>query len=276
VLIEARNQEKQWNLIAKIKAAVPAASRPIDALLGSAPTPDALPTEWKGGLEAQLGKRSTLLDITFLERGLHVAKAIVHLTVLYENRSTATGTGFLIGRDTLLTNHHVLFDGAGARATWVEARFRYEQGIAGTVAPCRAETIQGDVFYDWAVVQLQKPAPTEIPAVEMKPPTLPVTVGFPAFIIQHPIGGVKKVGLYRNEVRFVSHSVVQYLTDTEGGSSGAPVFNERWEIIALHHSWVEAELGRSPGTASASDTKRNQGIRIDRVIEGLMSRSLLG
>ena len=27
-----------------------------------------------------------------------------------------------------------------------------------------------------------------------------------------------------------------YSTDTEAGSSGSPVFNDQWEVVALHHS----------------------------------------
>jgi V8-like Glu-specific endopeptidase len=29
---------------------------------------------------------------------------------------------------------------------------------------------------------------------------------------------------------------VQYTTDTLPGSSGSPVFNDNWEVVALHHA----------------------------------------
>ena len=38
------------------------------------------------------------------------------------------------------------------------------------------------------------------------------------------------------------------------------VFNERWEVVALHHYWVAAPAGDSINY-------RNQGRRIDRVAE---------
>ncbi len=31
---------------------------------------------------------------------------------------------------------------------------------------------------------------------------------------------------------------LHYTADTEGGSSGSPVYNDRWEVVALHHSGV--------------------------------------
>jgi V8-like Glu-specific endopeptidase len=63
---------------------------------------------------------------------------------------------------------------------------------------------------------------------------------------------------------------VQYLTDTEPGSSGSPVFDSQWRLVALHHSggWLP-EPGR--------ETKfyRNEGININRVIDGLKQHELL-
>jgi hypothetical protein len=280
VLDEARRQDKQWSLIERLKADLPADGKArIDTLLGATPKAKGLPKKWKGGPELQLGERSTLLDIAFLEQGVHVAKAVVHLTASYADGTTAAGTGFLIGRDLLLSNHHVLFstDGQPAPALWVEARFRYERGVKETVRACRADTIKGDAVYDWAVIRLREPAPDEIPVVRMEPPTLPITVGHPTFIVQHPGGREKMIGLYRNEVRFADDDVVQYLTDTESGSSGSPVFNERWELIALHHCWIHTNDGPAPHTKDDGfpGAIRNQGVRIDRVIAGLREHSLL-
>ena len=273
LLDEARRQDRQWHLVEKIKEELPAAGKQqIDALRGAPPKVKPLPARWKGGVERQTGRHSTLLDISFLEKGLHAARSVVHLSVSCADGTTADGTGFLIGRDLLLSNHHVLFDPSNLPSTSVVARFRYEEGVKEILRVCRPETLQGDPDYDWAVVQLREPAPDEIPIVRMAAPSSPVRLGFPAFIIQHPNGGRKKIGLYRNEVRFVDEDVVQYLTDTEVGSSGSPVFDERWEIIALHHRWVPGDEANAAGIPVKV---LNQGVRIERVIAGLAARGLL-
>jgi endonuclease G len=45
-------------------------------------------------------------------------------------------------------------------------------------------------------------------------------------------------GIYQSE------GLIQYVTRTQGGSSGSPCFNEDWKVVALHH----AERAKSFGT----------------------------
>jgi V8-like Glu-specific endopeptidase len=93
-------------------------------------------------------------------------------------------------------------------------------------------------------------------------------VGDFVFIVQHPEGGMKKIGLVHNEVVDVTPNRVQYLTDTLPGSSGSPVCNELWQVVALHQDGIKGDI------ATGSICK-NQGIHIDRVVEGLTARGIL-
>jgi hypothetical protein len=54
--------------------------------------------------------------------------------------------------------------------------------------------------------------------------------------------------------------LVQYATDTEAGSSGSPVFDQQWQIVALHH--------RGGGLAGPDGKKyfTNEGIAISSVL----------
>jgi V8-like Glu-specific endopeptidase len=54
-------------------------------------------------------------------------------------------------------------------------------------------------------------------------------------IVQHPQGGPKQIALTANQVVNVYEHRLQYTTDTLSGSSGSPVFNDDWEVIAIHH-----------------------------------------
>jgi hypothetical protein len=90
----------------------------------------------------------------------------------------------------------------------------------------------------------------------------------PLFIVQHPRGAALKlaldtravVGLYGDGRR------VRYRTNTEPGSSGSPVFDQNWNLVALHHSGDPASIMPS----------YNEGIPITRVAELIRAREMGG
>lgn len=216
--------------------------------------------------ERIIGSDSTLLDVSFLQRGVELAAAIVRLLVEVRIGQYVVGTAFRIGDDLLLTNHHVLFADSGSPAISAEAWFGYEQSFDGRLkphvsVPCRSETIAGDPVHDWAVIRLAGPAPQGTPVISLTG-TPPVQVDDRVYIIQHPQGGPKKIGMIHNVVRHVDDDVLRYWTDTEAGSSGSPVFNERWQLVGLHHLGVAGQSGSRPKAY-------NQGRRIERVTAGL-------
>ena len=73
-------------------------------------------------------------------------------------------------------------------------------------------------------------------------------------IIQHANGRLKEVAIRDNTVEFQDARVVRYRSDTEAGSSGAPVMNDEWELVALHH---------------AARDKLNEGIKIAAIAAAL-------
>jgi endonuclease G, mitochondrial len=68
------------------------------------------------------------------------------------------------------------------------------------------------------------------------------------------------VALRDNRIVDVFDNFLHYEADTQPGSSGSPVFNDQWELVALHHASVPApehpELGRFV----------NEGIRVSRLL----------
>ncbi len=80
-------------------------------------------------------------------------------------------------------------------------------------------------------------------------------------IIQHPAGRRKEVSLQKNEVVSIDANTLLYKTDTQRGSSGSPVFNNDWKLVALHHAGGEKD---PDGT-----WLNNEGIRIDKIVTDL-------
>lgn len=282
ILMVARNQGKLRSLlqaiadsadteiaarIAEILAAVPVlpASRAAGAVNWATDTADL------SGVELQIALEPTLLDIAFLERGLELAPAVGRLLVTKGGRRYY-GTAFRVADDLLLTNHHVLYGKDGQPASQVEAWFGFERSFEGgdrahEVVECAPKSIIGAKSDDWAVVRTASAMPANAPIIPLDGAPVPES-GDRVYIIQHPNGGVKKIGMIHNAVVDVTHDVVNYLTDTESGSSGSPVFDEQWRVVALHSAW-------DTKTNSGKTEYFNQGRRIDKVVAGLAAAGII-
>jgi len=85
-------------------------------------------------------------------------------------------------------------------------------------------------------------------------------------IIGHPNGDPKQIAVQKNTITdiFENKSTLHYTTDTQKGSSGSPVFNNKWELIALHH-----KAGQSKIEDGNPIWITNEGIIFDKIIEYL-------
>jgi V8-like Glu-specific endopeptidase len=178
------------------------------------------------------------------------------------------GTGFLIPGNRLVTNNHVLPDADKARTA--VAQFNFQKMVDGTSAIPVDVALNPDAFFrtsvedDWTVVELAENANEKWGAIELV--ATPIEKDAFVNIIQHPGGAQKHVSISPNVVTYSGEDRVQYLTDTLPGSSGSPVFDSEWNLVALHHSggWM-----KEPGSFSKSTLFRNEGIAIQKVIDGL-------
>ena len=141
--------------------------------------------------------------------------------------------------------------------------------LAPHLIPCDVGSIVAEAADDWAVIRAAQPLKSEWPIVKLSQAAAPA-VGCSAYIIQHPEGQRKRVGFVRNQVSSFDDRVVHYLTDTQKGSSGSPVFDAQGRLIALHHAG-----GRPQQVTGQVPLTKNEGIRITRVVEGLNQRSVV-
>lgn len=234
-------------------------------------------------LEKIIGKQSTLLPVSFLEMGMAKARAVVRVKL-----QGASGSGFLTrGRDKqgqetdiLITNNHVI-ENKSSCATTV-AQFNYQRTAAGLDASATEYALDADRQFatslddDWTAVAVRPGADGKLASEAwgwLKLAQQTPQVDDFSIIIQHPSGGPKQIALYHNVIAYVDAKVVQYLTDTEPGSSGSPVFDTHWNVIALHHSggWLREPTGDPKQTFY-----RNEGIHINTVMAGLAAKGILG
>ncbi len=208
---------------------------------------------------------NTLRPIAFLMRGLEVSKAVAYIEVSTDEKSWS-GTGFLIAPDLLLTNQHVLPDATLLSRTIF--RFNYQLTFQGQAELFEDYKVFGQPDYianselDYAIVRLagnpgnkwgHLTLSTQIPAKDSR-----------VNIIQHPNGLPKQISIQNNFVKFASDTKLQYVTSTLPGSSGSPVFNNKWEVVGLHHAggWLREE-------DSYLHYYRNEGITIQSIMRNL-------
>ncbi len=258
-------------------------------LSGAAPETE----DW---LERVLGSNDMVDAPHFLEAGARAARPIARIHIrAASGADRGFGTGFLISPRLLLTNNHVLKDIAASTASL--AQFNYHRPLGGTVQPELNFALRPQEFFltdarlDFTVVAIEPLAADGSPLSEFGwIPTFagdePILIEERVNIIQHPGGRTKQVALRDNVVTDILDDFIHYEADTEPGSSGAPVFNDQWQLVALHHSGVPRKnsagqiLTRDGGIWSREmgeqriDWIANEGVRISRILAFVRAASL--
>jgi hypothetical protein len=104
-------------------------------------------------------------------------------------------------------------------------------------------------------------------------------------VIHHPGGDRKRISIRENRLVATDDRWLRYTSDTGFGSSGSPVFNDQWEMVALHHGGVPRNdslvqhFGRSArarrdDAAEADLYVANEGARVSCIIQALEAAHL--
>ncbi|NER21031.1 MAG: trypsin-like peptidase domain-containing protein [Symploca sp. SIO1C2] len=215
-------------------------------------------------LEKIIGE-NTLRPIAFLQRGLEVARSVAYVRVQLGFKRQS-GTGFLVAEDLLLTNNHVLPSLEQSQNSLF--RFNYEDDFWGHAQPSEEYYPKPQGLFhtnqelDYTLIQLEgKPGEKWgwLPLLSRN-----LKRKERVNIIQHPAGRPKEVSFQNNFVEYIGGDVVQYVTSTLNGSSGAPVLNDGWEVVALHHAG-----GNLQEPTTQRRYFRNEGILVEKILTDL-------
>ncbi len=287
VIDEARKNNKVDNLIDAVIDKYPnnpyllAAKNKTELNYSLSPKLEDIST-WKGleeeTLEVLTMGYNTLLPINFLARGIISSRSVAKVEKS-KNGGKEVGTGFLFRiEDELdelffMTNFHVINNKKDINNTRII--FDYEEDIEGNTKA--SKTFKINETGPWYISPVAELDVTIFKLVETDEihqygyiPLKKINVNRNEFvnIIQHPGGQLKQIALYHNIVTNTDNRVVQYLTDTMKGSSGSPVFNSNWEVVALHHSGGTSKENEP----QLKETKyRNEGIFINNIIDFLIN-----
>nr|WP_314464307.1 DUF1353 domain-containing protein [uncultured Novosphingobium sp.] len=245
------------------------------------------------GLESTFGQ-SDFQNIAFLELALAISRYVGRINI---GNGRMFGSGSMVSPRLLLTNNHVLVAPKVALNSTVE--FDYQVDRTGRQLQTYPFALRPDLFFltdkafDFTLVAVDERSSLDRDLRHYGWTRLIGSLGKIVLkehvnIVQHPRGGFKQFVTRNNEVVDVLDNYLHYVTDTEPGSSGSPVFNDQWEMVALHHAGVPRMIGdqvaskRAPNVAwdgvnrDDIDWVANEGIRVSKLVDAITAASLEG
>ena len=243
------------------------------AELGSGPTVVELDPSKASEYEKVFGQ-TKYKSLGWLSEAFERAKSVARIG---PNKYDGNGTGFLFdgawiseewaGKPLLLTNAHVCSDDPLVQQQYPYPLSHKELTAAflGAESAGTAEELSFDSLIwssppselDATLLQLERvPEGCKPPPVATRNPPVTTKGDARLNILGHPKGLELRISLQDNRIVDVGDRFVYYKTPTDPGSSGSPVFNQKWQLVALHH-------------ASKTSIQANEGVRIDVIISAI-------
>jgi endonuclease G len=285
--------QKRLERLARTEAAAVAAVAPPSAVPGA---PRDIKDPFGTALERVIGK-SDLIGVNYLHLGMAVSRTVGRVHILTSTgQRQGFGTGFMVSPRLLLTNNHVLGSAREASSSWVE--FNFQDDAEGRQSASVIFELEAQIFFltdehlDYTLVAVSEGARDGSGELRqfgwnrLIEDQGKIILGEHVNIVQHPNGEPKQLALRENQTIDLLEDFLHYQTDTAPGSSGSPVFNDQWEVVALHHSGVPRRDDRGriltrDGTLWTADMGElridwiaNEGARASRVVRHVKEQTL--
>lgn len=193
-----------------------------------------------------LNDQSVELFTRLVEKGNENFKALATRSAVGRIESpigNAIGTGVLIRNNLLLTCNHI-FSKSQVQKAWV--RFGYKAGTYDSAKDIfELDCIINHSRPDYALLKIQgqfqhpKPISTNENAI--------LDSGEEIRIIHHS-QGTHVVISDLGQIMQVGEDYIDHNVNTDDGSSGAPIFNQQWELIGIHQGKVGIGRNFETGT----------------------------
>ncbi len=193
---------------------------------------------------------------------------------------TPRGTGFLVGPHLLMTNQHVIRTKWGAKSAFAEFDYLKPPKGKGTALPLQRHKLDPSKFfysnsaYDFVLVYIEQESDKGAPLIDrgwnpLRAEPLDPEAARRVNIIQHPEGREQHIALRENKLVDLSErrpsKYLHYHADTMHMSSGSPVWDDNWDLIAIHHSAIPSLPLTHPTVWEA-----NEGVRMSAIAERIL------
>ena len=242
----------------------------------------------------QIMSGNDLTSINYLSKGLVASSSICKISIRDENGKEKTfGTGFLVAPGILMTNQHVIKDSTDAENAVAQFDFELDENgnqrqvvefdIASEPEPIAVKHLDFSLLVLSIISRDGAKNLRDYGWLQLNPNPGKAIVGEYLTIIQHPKGEHKQICVRENKLlRYDSEgNTLWYATDTVAGSSGSPVFNNFWQVVAIHHSGVpkmdsqkrwlttDNQIWNPSMDESQIAWIANEGIRISKILKYL-------
>ncbi|HAD13282.1 MAG TPA: hypothetical protein DCF33_12695 [Saprospirales bacterium] len=199
--------------------------------------------------ERAIGQNDSVYS-NFIETIQSAKQKVGRIVIKRGNTIQGYATGFMVSERLLLTNWHVFKQMEEALDSEVQFGYEYD-GSGRPKTPHIFKLAPKDFFYsfeklDYCVVAVN-PLDDQgrLPITEIGYHYLNPTLGKLAGegqefvnIIHHPEGDYMQLSIRENKFVKIQENTLWYEADTSQGSSGSPVFNDQFQVVALHHMGV--------------------------------------
>ncbi|MEM7103360.1 MAG: DNA/RNA non-specific endonuclease [Bacteroidota bacterium] len=199
--------------------------------------------------ERAIGKNDSVYS-NFVDLIVDAKRKVGRIAIKKGNKNLGFATGFMVSDELMLTNWHVFRSKGEVNESTIQ--FHYELDNNGEPSDHISFNLAPDVFFytfeelDFCLIAVQpedisgQHKLSDIGFIFLDPETGKVGVeGVERLnLIHHPDGDYKQLSIRENLFKKKLRNTLWYESDTSQGSSGSPVFNDQWQVVALHHMGI--------------------------------------
>lgn len=247
--------------------------------------------------ERAIGKNDSVYT-NFISLITEAKRKICRIIIKDDASKVGFATGFMVSKNLMLTNWHVFKNKEEAATSCIQ--FNYELGLDGHPQKSISFELSPSTFFysfkdlDYCLVAVEETDISgehkleEIGYIYLDPNSGKLGNENQELlnIIHHPNGDYKQLSIRENRFKKIMPTTLWYESDTAQGSSGSPVFNDQWQVVALHHMGVASKndqgeyLDKEGDVIPVIDNKidiarihweANEGIRISVILKHIRS-----